>query len=198
MKRHPLSNQKGITAIHALVIMTCVFPMLIFAAIDLPYAMENHRQLKNAVDNAASSAAYSYDKAELSQGRIALIPSEAELVANKLIAANLALDEETMEPVLGSLAESKPRISVLVANQKPDGSFEVTIKNNIGVFTNVRKWDNGAGIVVDTEMQPVIIQETTVLVYLETETHGLFMNFFNPVFKYVGAAQAQFNPNAIP
>lgn len=176
-------DSKGSIALYVILCFSIILPMLIFVAVDLPYAVNFHRKLKNTLDNAASSAVLCLNETELAYNRIVLEEACVEEVVYKMLAYDLRLHSGTLDPLEGSYLTEKPTLVIRVINE-PE------------TRTQVRLPDQDA--LDGSEYQDIYLDETGVAIYFEMKLNGIFFNAYHPVIKHATSAQSRFGTIQVP
>lgn len=172
-----LRSKKGAISIYVVISLTFLLPMFIFLTIEFPHLTNNHRRLKNSIDNAASSAILCLDEDQLSLGRITITESCATTVTKKILAHNYGLNENTLEPLPHSQLLETPRVVVRVVNN-PTGTVRVRMPDES--LSDAEKFDD------------VYVRETSVVIYVEMKFKSIFFKSFQPTIRQVGSAQSSF------
>lgn len=167
--KNPLKDKRGTVTIYVLLTMIVLVPTLLFASMELPSTLIQHRKLKNTIDNAASSAASRIIENQLHFGIIEIDANLAEHTAKRIIAQDYKLDPVTLEPLEDSIVSEAPTIQIQVINSPPKEGIKLTFPT-----------------------QELLVENTSVVIYIEMKINGIFFKFYNPIIKHLGSTQAMF------
>lgn len=160
-----LKNKKGFMSIYAIVMLAVLIPIMFFLTIDLPYMMRMNRTLKNALDNATSTAITYLNESKISQGVLEIDVDESNKVIKKIIQEYFYLNDDlTINE--NSLIDGTPKVEIQVIN-------------------------NAIGQRIDTPNGGTIINNPSVIVYAEFPVKAKFYGVTKTI-KHTSVAQVQF------
>ncbi|HHT7008770.1 TPA: cobalt ABC transporter permease [Bacillus cereus] len=162
-----IKNKKGVTSVYVILIISVLLPLIMFLSIDVPHYLDSSRKIKNTLDNASSSAITLLNDQKISEGVLEVDKQVADAMIKRVIKNDLSLDDNYM-PLKGSIVSKKPNIKTYVVN------------NPKGIET------------VQTPIDNIKINKTSVIIYAEVPVKGLFFTFNEVIMRKVAVSQAQF------
>lgn len=159
-------NTNGYVSIYVIVILAILIPFMFFLTIDLPYYMRMNRTVKNAVDNATSTAITYLDESAISSGNLVINENEARRIVKKVIKEYFYLNDD-LTVNENSLIPNTPTINIEIIN-------------------------NPTGQIVYTQNGGTKINNPSVVVYVEIPVEGKFFKVTKSI-KHTAVSQVKFS-----
>lgn len=140
--QHILKKETGSASMYMIIFMVFFLPFALWIGVKLPMKIESTYTIKQMVDNAADSAVSRLDEESLTQGEVAIDPTEANEVVNALIRKTLNLDENGNPSGKGILKEQIPFYSPLTIQNiqslpKDSKTGEYILPEDVGVYVYI-------------------------------------------------------------
>lgn len=129
-----LNNKRGNMFVY-LILMIFIFIVVISLVFDFTNVGIKSKKIKYGLNNSVKAAALQIQEGEeLSEGKFLIDETLSEEAFKKILAHNLGLDENSLEPLKKSLVYEKPIIKEFhVENNTPTEYYSTTLNRNIKI-----------------------------------------------------------------